>query len=90
MQDVRFTFNDLVIFFAIINTLLGILFGIFPLVVGLKNANRKYAVIGFIASIGGGFLLSIILAFPIALIFTILSLRKASIPIDGAEPSPSV
>ena len=90
MDDVRFTFNELIIFFTIINTLLGLLFGLFPLIVGFKNGNRKYAIIGLITSIIGGFLLSIVLAFPIAFIFTILSLRKAETPVDGAEPSPIV
>jgi hypothetical protein len=90
MQDIQLTYNNLVIFFAIVNTLLGVLFGLFPLIVGFKNANRKYAIIGFIASVVGGFLLSIILSFPLALIFTILSLRKAPAPGDGSDLSPSV
>jgi hypothetical protein len=75
MNDVRLTFNDLIVYAAIVNTILGALFGVFPLVVGLRNSNRKYAVIGFIGSIIGGFLLSVVLAFPVALIFTLLALR---------------
>ena len=90
MEDLRFTFNDLVIFFGILNTLLGVLFGLFPLVVGLKNANKKYAVIGFVGSVVGGFLLSIFLSFPIALVFTILSLRKTTSHVSEADPSLSV
>lgn len=79
MQDIRFTFNDLIIYVAIANTVLGLLFGLFPLVVGLKNANAKYGVIGFVLSVIGGFILSIVLAFPLALIFTFLALRPARV-----------
>jgi hypothetical protein len=86
MEDVRFTYNDLIIYFTIINTLLGLLFGIFPLVVGLKNGNRKFAFIGLIASIVGGFILSVFLAFPAALIFTILGFRSGVKP--AVEPDP--
>lgn len=86
MQDVRLTFNDLIIYFGIANTLLGLLFGLFPLIVGLKTGNRKYAILGLIGSLIGGFLLSVILAFPIALVFTILALRPAVVSDLPAEP----
>ena len=86
MQDVRLTFNDLVIYFGIANTLLGLLFGLFPLVVGLKTGNRKYAFLGLIGSIIGGFILSVVLAVPIALVFTILALRPAAILNPPTEP----
>ena len=79
MQDIRFTFNDLIIYVAIANTVLGVLFGLFPLVVGLKNSRAKYGIIGFLASVIGGFILSIVLAFPLALIFTLLALRPARV-----------
>lgn len=87
MQDIRLTFNDLVIYFGIANTILGVLFGLFPLVVGLKTGNRKYALIGFIGSLVGGFLLSVILAVPIALIFTVLALRSTVVSDRTIEPS---
>jgi hypothetical protein len=87
MQDIRLTFNDLVIYFGIANTILGVLFGLFPLVVGLRTGNRKYAFVGFIGSLVGGFLLSVILAVPIALIFTILALRSTVVSDRTNEPS---
>jgi hypothetical protein len=79
MQDLRLTYNDLIIYLGIANTILGFLFGLFPLIVGLKTGNRKYGVIGLIASIIGGFLLSVVLAFPVALIFTLLALRPVRV-----------
>ena len=94
MEDVRLTFNDLIVYFGIANTILGLLFGIFPLIVGLKNNNKKYAYSGFIASIIGVFLLSVLLAFPVAVIFTFLALRPSSSRTTSgstleAEPSPA-
>jgi hypothetical protein len=79
MQDVRLTYNDLLIYFGIANTVLGLLFGLFPLIVGLKTGNRRYGVIGFFASLIGGFLLSLILAVPAAIVFTLLALRPAKL-----------
>ncbi|HYJ90231.1 MAG TPA: hypothetical protein VEV84_02900 [Pyrinomonadaceae bacterium] len=78
MQDLRLTYNDLFIYLGIANTVLGFLFGLFPLIVGLKTGNRKFGVIGLIASLIGGFLLSIVLAVPVAIVFTLLALRPAS------------
>jgi hypothetical protein len=82
MRDVHLTFNDLIIYFGIANTLLGLLFGLFPLVVGIKTGNRKYGVLGLIGSLIGGFLLSVILAVPIAMVFTILALRPPAASLD--------
>ena len=90
MEDIRLTYNDIVLYAGIVNTVLGLLFGIFPLVVGIKNDNKKYAFIGLIGSIIGGFVLSIFLAFPIALIFTYLSLRPQRSSADGGLPGDQV
>jgi len=79
MQDLRLTYHDLVIYVAIANTVLGFLFGLFPLIVGLKTGSSKYGVIGLIASTIGGFLLSIVLAVPVAIIFTLMALRPGKI-----------
>jgi hypothetical protein len=85
MQDVHLTYNDLIVYFGIANTILGLLFGLFPLVVGLKTGNRKYAFVGLIGSIIGGFILSVILAVPIAMVFTILALRPVAVPSQPAD-----
>jgi hypothetical protein len=86
MEDVRLTYNDLIIYSAIANTILGLLFGIFPLVVGIKSGNRKMAYIGLIVSIVGGFLLSVFLAFPAALICTFLAFRSKEQPVVADGP----
>jgi hypothetical protein len=77
MQDFRLSYSDLIIYVGIANTILGLLFGFFPLLVGLKSGNRKYAYLGFIGSLIGGFLLSVVLSFPIAMICTFLALRPS-------------
>lgn len=87
MEDVRVTYSDLIIYSVIVNTVLGFLFGIFPLIVGIKSGNRKMAYIGLIASTVGGLLLSVILAFPAALICTFLAFRSKEEPVavDGSS-----
>jgi hypothetical protein len=90
MQAVHLTFNALIVYFGIANTLLGLLFGLFPLVVGLKTGHRKHAFLGLVGSIIGGFILSVILAVPIAMVFTILALRPVAVsgqPADTVQPA---
>ena len=76
MQDVKITFNEIAVYLVLINTVLGILFGSFPLISGIIMKNRNYAVYGFIGSIIGGAILGALLSYPIAIIFTWLILRK--------------
>lgn len=75
MGDFKITQNELLGYVAFINFVLGLLFGSFPLIVGLKLKNRSYALYGFIGSVIGGSILGILLSFPIAIIFTWLMLR---------------
>ena len=76
MQDVKITYNEIAAYMTIINIVLGILLGSFPLIAGLKMKNRNYAIYGFIGSIIGGAILGAFLAYPIAVIFTWLILRS--------------
>lgn len=89
MEDIRLTMNDLIFYFAIANTILGLLFGIFPLVVGLKTGNRKYGFIGLIAGLLGGLIAGFFLSFPLALIFTWLALRPSVARPDDGEFAPA-
>jgi membrane protein implicated in regulation of membrane protease activity len=52
--------------------LVGIVCGLIPLVFGLVRGETALAWCGFAACILGGFLLGIILALPIAIVFTVL------------------
>jgi hypothetical protein len=61
----------------LINVGFGVLFGLVPLVVGFIKHQRKYAFWGFILSIVGGAILGLILAIPVAAVFTWLIFSRS-------------
>jgi hypothetical protein len=85
MGDLHLTYNQITTYFIIGNIILGILFGLFPLIVGLKLKNRKYGVFGFVGAIVGGGILGLVLSFPVAFVFTWLILRGYA---QVGEPGP--
>lgn len=64
----------------------GFVLGLAPLIVGFVKHKKKYGFIGFIASILGGALLGLLLAVPVAAVFTWLIVRvpKTAAPADDA------
>lgn len=86
MQDLRLTYEQVLVYLAIWNAVLGILFGVFPLLVGLRLKNRKYGVFGFAGSFIGGAIAGVVIAFPVAVIFTWLMLRNPTPATADAAP----
>jgi hypothetical protein len=86
MEDLRITYDSVFTYIIVFNTILGLLFGFFPLLVGLRLQNRKYAFLGFVVSIATGAVTGVLLAFPISLLFVWLILR--SVP-SGTQPEPA-
>lgn len=82
MEELRLTYHDVLFYFTIVSLVLGIFFGSFPMIVGLRLKNRKYAAIGFGGAIVGG-LLGVLVSFLIAFVFTWLILR--SVPAETHE-----
>jgi hypothetical protein len=66
----------------ILGTLIGILLGIIPLVVGVKKEKLSLGIGGFFASALSGAILGLILAVPIAIIFTVLATLKSKASTD--------
>ncbi len=83
MEQLRITQTEAIVYLAIINAVLGLLFGFFPLLTGIIIKNRKYGIYGFLGSIIGGAILGVILSFPIAFVFTWLILRNTSKPAEN-------
>lgn len=91
METVRLTYQEVTTYFIIANVVLGLLFGLFPLMAGMKLDNKKYGLIGFFGALIGGGLLGILLSFPVAAIFTWLILRgKTSAPAPKPDAVSSV
>lgn len=78
MNNINLTYNDVAIYLIVANTIVGLLFGLFPLFAGIRLNNRKYGMIGLVASTLGGALLGFFLSFPVAMIFNWLILRGAT------------
>ena len=79
------TTNEAILYIALFNIGLGILFGAIPLILGFIRKERSYAVFGFLGSVIGGAILGIFLSIPVAAIFTWLILRKTKAKANLAE-----
>jgi hypothetical protein len=77
MDNIQITIEQARNYIILINIILGLLFGIFPLLTGIKMNNRKYGIFGFIGSVIGGAILGVFLSFPIAAVFTWLTLKNS-------------
>jgi ABC-type amino acid transport system permease subunit len=75
MEQMRFTYNELITYLALLGIVLGILLGLIPLILGLKRNKRSYGLFGLVTSIIAG-VFSPILSIIVVAIFTWLILRK--------------
>ncbi len=76
MEEIKLTTTQAILYSALFNAALGLLFGLIPLISGFIKKERSYAVFGFLGSMIGGAILGILLSIPIAAIFTWLILRR--------------
>lgn len=63
---------------------LGLVVGLAPLISGFVKSNVKTGALGFVASIAAGAILGLLLAIPVAAVFTWLIFRK---PKQPSEPT---
>ena len=61
---------------------LGLVVGLVPLIAGFVKKNTRFALLGFACSIVGGAILGLLLAVPVAAVFTWLILRKPKAPAE--------
>jgi len=61
----------------------GLVLGLIPLIVGIIKGKAKLGFLGLLASIAGGSIFALLLAGPIAALFTWLALRKAKPAADS-------
>jgi len=77
MEPINVTTRDFYIYALLINAAMGFLLGLIPLVFGMLKGQRKYAFMGLILSVVGGAILGLLLAIPVAAIFTWLIFSKS-------------
>ncbi len=91
MEPINVTTRDFYIYALLINAAMGFLLGLIPLVFGMLKGQRKYAFMGLILSVVGGAILGLLLAIPVAAIFTWLIFSKSgkaqTSPADDAAAS---
>jgi hypothetical protein len=86
MEEVRLTYQQIANYAVILNVVVSALFGLFPLLAGLRLKNSKYGIIAFVGSILTG-LLGIFLSFPFAMVMQYLILRRGNAP-ETSEITP--
>lgn len=84
MEELRFNYQQVAIYAVVINVVIGALFGLFPLLTGIKLNNRKYGLIAFIGAPVLG-VIGIVLSFPFAMVMHWLILRNASASVGAHE-----
>jgi len=84
MEEFRLSYQEVAMYAIILNVFISALFGLFPLLAGIKLNNRKYGLIAIIGSIVLG-IIGIVLSFPFAMVMHWLILRKAA-GNSAAEP----
>ena len=62
---------------------IGLIVGLVPLITGIVKRNMKFGLIGFAGSIVGGAILGLILAIPVAAVFTWLIVRGSKTATSG-------
>lgn len=79
MDPIELTQRQIYIY-SIVSVALSVLVGFVPLVFGFVRQQRKYAFLGFILTIVGGVFLGLLLAIPVAAIFSYLIYRSSINP----------
>ncbi len=80
MDITTMTAREIMLYSILLNTGVGLVLGLIPLITGIIKENRKFGLFGLLGSIGGGALLGIYLAIPVAAIFTWLIIRNSKKP----------
>ena len=75
MEQIKFSANEFIYYGAIAGAILGLLFGIFLLILGFVKKERGYGIFGLLSSVVVG-PISGLLSIIVAVIFTWLILRK--------------
>lgn len=86
MEPLHLTYEQLM-FFMLINFVIGLVLGLITLIVGIKKNKLKLGILGFLGSTIGGGIVGLLLSLPIMGIFLWLILKKPSADISAKEES---
>ncbi|MEJ7848298.1 MAG: hypothetical protein WKF92_09440 [Pyrinomonadaceae bacterium] len=80
MEPVQLNYQEAFFWGIIINTGIGFVLGLIPLIIGIVKRNFKYGIFGHVAATVGGAVLGIFLSVPAVIIFTWLILKNSNSP----------
>ncbi|MBC7901480.1 MAG: hypothetical protein H7070_15660 [Saprospiraceae bacterium] len=86
-QPIRISYQEALMYAALLNAAIGFLFGLIPLIFGIIKGRLKYGILGIISATLGGAILGIILSIPAAAVFTWLIVRSLRSSGDFAPDS---
>jgi vacuolar-type H+-ATPase subunit I/STV1 len=89
MEPINVSTREFYIYSLLLSVGFGVLVGLVPLVFGFIKHRRKYAFLGFVLTIAGSALLGLLLAIPMAAIFSWLIYRDSGQPATSAPSVPS-
>ena len=90
MDPINVTSREVYIYSVLLSVGFGVLIGLVPLVFGFIRHRRKNALLGFILTVFGSALLGLLLAIPVAAIFTYLIHRSSTdVPTEQVDDPPA-
>ncbi len=78
MEPIHITNNEAIVYFALVNAILGFVLGLIPLGFGVFRRKVRLGVLGIIASTIGGAILGVFLSVPAMSVFTWLIIRNSA------------
>ena len=90
MEPINLTTQELYLYSLLLNVALGVLIGLVPLVYGFIKGRRKQAFLGFVLTIVGSAVLGLVLAIPMAAIWTWMVYRGSGKVVAASDDDPRV
>jgi hypothetical protein len=78
MEPIHITNNEAIVYFALVNAIVGFVLGLIPLGFGVFRGKVKLGILGIVSSIWGGAILGVFLSIPAMALFTWLIIRNPS------------
>ncbi len=85
MEPIKLNYTEFLAYAALINSFIGLLLGLIPLITGITKKQKSLGVYGFIGSIIGGAILGILLSIPIVSVVTYMILKRSKTAVQNSD-----
>ena len=86
MEPIHLSLREYFLYIAIIGAAVGAVFGIVPLLLGIRRGRRRLGIIGFAASIIGGAIAPLLSIVVVAIFIWLIVKKNPPAGDDGASP----